>query len=458
MNDFQNQPGGGFGSVGGYNDIAGSQAEEQQRMQEDELNRQRMDQASSDAAAVQAESQASYQQPSPPATDRRVRRSKPRQTNRKTQNPKPGKTKSQRPVSAREIQPGFAILGFAVAGIWGMSLLEGDGRWFSGVVVGLMGAHFFGYYHKIMMTAGLVGAGWWFFSQYDPSQSLRSTSPQPAAFSESVNTVASGEVSSDTPVVQSPVAKTVGKPSVVSPIVLTPEQEVVARYPYPSQPALLLRPHQDSITDPTRMREFRSMMLEYEEKTGKSFLTDHRSMKPVTRDRFDYFSRYSDGDLLEGQQVTPKLSPIQGVWDYSGTQLWELDLKATVDQQFIFRTKDASGNVREGVFRTYSGDGLCYQPMTRPLSKGGRQHERFQVPVQGGEVWRGFVRSVYVAETDAQLLALDPINLAIAETHRKTAVARSSYQTQLRLIDQQREASLPGIRAAWNARSARTTR
>ncbi len=39
MNDYENSPGGGFSSVDGYNDPAGSQAEEQRRMQEDEMNR-----------------------------------------------------------------------------------------------------------------------------------------------------------------------------------------------------------------------------------------------------------------------------------------------------------------------------------------------------------------------------------------------------------------------------------
>lgn len=455
MNDYQDQPGGGFSSVGGYDDIAGSQAEEQRRMQEDELNRQRMEQAANDAAAAaaQAETENLTRQPSSNAgSNNNHHSSSSRQSTTRTQKRKPASAKSPPPATASEINTGFAILGFVLAGIWGMGLLEGDGRWFSGLVVGLIGAHVAGYYHKVLIAAGLVGGCWWILYHYDASSSMHATSTDAVAATTSHETISKPSI---------PIASTIKTPVKAfaeTTVAQTPEQEVAARFPYPAKPSLLLRPHQNFTTDPTRMREFQDMMFDYESKTGKSFLTDHRSMKPVSLVRYDYVSRYGDGELLEGQLPIPELSAIEGVWDYSGPQLWELDLKATVDQHFLFRTKSPDGRVREGVFRTYSGDGLCYHPTSRPLSKDGRQHENFQTPVQGGEVWREFVRSVYTAKTDAELLSLDPINLAIAQTHRNTAKQKANHEAQLQLVDRQRAATLPLVQAAWRMHSTQPKR
>ncbi|QDV40503.1 hypothetical protein Enr13x_03090 [Stieleria neptunia] len=443
MSDFDQHPGGGFSSVDGYNDPAGSQAEEMRRMQQDELNRQQQEQAAWDAAAQAEAAQAEAAFSQPDFGNQGDARGRP---NANTKQAKSAKTQSARaqpkskpnpPTPQGPVSPGFAILGFVLAGSWGMGLLDGDGRWFGGLVTGLIGAYVAGHYHKVLIAACLVGGGWWFLSQYEPPNR------RPTETVSTINTAPAVSPSRDVnEVVPTP------KPQ-------TAEQEVAALHPYPAIPALLLRPHQDLSTDPTRMRAFQNAMFDFEKKTGKSFLRDHRSMQPATRTRYDYFPSYSSGGLQEGSETIADLLPTQGVWDYRSPQLWELDLLATVDQHFLYKTTRSNGTIREGVFRTYSGDGLCYKPMTRPLLRRGDKHEGFHVPVRGGQVWRDFARSVYHAKTDAELLALDPFNLAIAHTHQKIAETRASHESQKRLIDGLRRAALPVARAAWNLRSDR---
>lgn len=431
MDNYGNQPGGGFSSVDGYNDVAGSQAEEQRRMQEDEMNRQRQEQAANDAAAEQA----AFSQPTASgggAASRRRSRRQPQQ--RSTPNVKSKTAPTPRPVKQNAVNPGFALLGFILAGLWGMGLLEDDGRWFSGCIVGLIGAYVAGHYHKVLIAASLVGAGWWFFSTHDPSEFL------PVATVDPVPRVQ--------PSGPDEVVAVKSEPQ-------TPEQEVEARFPYPAKPSILLREHEDLVTDPSRMRGVQKAMFDFEKRTGKSFLTDHQSMKPATRSRFDYFPQYADGGLEEGRETIPSLEPIQGIWDYRSPQLWELNLMATIEQHFLYKTTYDNGTIREGGFRTYSGDGLCYKPMFRPLRRDAAQHEVFQLPVRGGNVWREFVQSVYHAKTDAELLALDPMNLAITQTQKKIAEATALYESQKRLVDGLRQSNLRLTRAVWRLRSSR---
>ena len=440
MSDYDQHPGGGFSSVDGYNDPAGSQAEAMRQMQQDELNRQQQEQAAWDAAA---QSEAACSQPDfgsqsdaagRPNANANAKHNKAARAKPKS---KPAPARPTGPVS-----PGFAILGFVLAGSWGMGLMEDDGRWFGGLVTGLIGAYVAGHYHKVLIAASLVGGGWWFLSQYEPSH------PQRAETVSTVNAAPAVRPSR-------PAREMVQTPQPQTPQPQTPEQEVAALHPYPATPTILLRPHQPLSTDPSRMRAFQDAMFDFEARTGKSFLSEHRSMKPATRTHHDYFARYSGDELQEGSETIPQLQPIQGVWEYQSPQLWELDLIATVDQHFLFNTTRADGTVRDGVFRTYSGDGLCYKPMTRPLLRRGDKHEVFQLPVRGGQVWRDFARSVYHAKTDAELLALDPFNQTIAHTHKKTAEARAMYESHKRMIDGLRQASLPVVRAAWKLRTNR---
>ncbi|MCS7468804.1 hypothetical protein NZK35_19300 [Stieleria sp. ICT_E10.1] len=433
MGDYDQHPGGGFSSVDGYNDPAGSQAEAMRQMQEDELRRQQQEQAAWDAAA---QSEAACSQPD--FGDQSDAGGRPKANAKQTKAARTKPKSNPPPATPTDpVSPGFAILGFVLAGGWGMGLLEDDGRWFGGLVTGLIGAYVAGHYHKVLIAASMVGGGWWFLSQYEPSH------PQRA---ETVSTV-------DTAPAVRPSRP--AREMVQTPQPQTPEQEVAALPPYPKTPTILLRPHQTLSTDPSRMRALQNAMFDFEARTGKSFLSEHRSMKRATRTHYDYFPRYSGGELQEGSETIPQLQPIQGVWEYQSPQLWELDLIATVDQHFLFNTTRADGTVREGVFRTYSGDGLCYKPMTRPLRRRGDKHEVFQLPVRGGQVWRDFARSVYHAKTDAELLALDPFNQTIAHTHKKTAEARAMYESNKRMVDGLRQASLPVARAAWKLRSDR---
>ncbi len=447
LSDYDQHPGGGFSSVDGYNDPAGSQAEAMRQMQQDELNRQQREQAAWDAAAqtnAAAQSNAAFSQPDfgnpSGAGGRSNAKAKGNARQSKTARTKP-KSKPAPATPTGPVSPGFAILGFVLAGSWGMGLMEDDGRWFGGLVTGLIGAYVAGHYHKVLIAASLVGGGWWFLSQYEPSHPQRT---------ETVPVVdAAPDVQPSRPArerVQTPQPQTPPQ---------TPEQEVAALHPYPATPTILLRPHQPLSTDLSRMRAFQNAMFDFEARTGKSFLSEHRSMKPATRTRYDYFAQYSGSERQQGSEPIPELQPVQGVWEYQSPQLWELDLIATVDQHFLFNTTRADGTIRDGVFRTYSGDGLCYKPMTRPLHRRGEKHEVFQLPVRGGQVWRDFARSVYHAKTDAELLALDPFNQTIAHTHKKTAEARAMYESHKRMIEGLRQASLPVVRAARKLRTNR---
>lgn len=460
MSDFQDQPGGGFSSVGGYNDPAGSQADEMRRMQEDEMNRQRMEQAANDAAAAQAAQEASYSQTA--ASPGRSANRQPRGTaatgsagarSQKTASGSRKATKSPaaRPAADPNVNPGFAILGFIGAGLWGMGLLEDDGRWFSGAIVGMLGAYVAGRYYKFLITAGVVVTGWWFLAQFNAKPSgPEVTGDKVAIFAPSEPETTTALVTRDTESDRRPSVKELFKP--VRPKALSVEEELAKYHPYPPKPNILDRPHQPLKDDPADMRAFREMMFDYEKKTGKSFLTEHPSMKPASRERYDYVARYDKDGLREGDLPIPLLSEIQGVWDYDGPQLWELDLNATIDQHFLYQRTSSTGVVRNDVFRTYSGDGLCYKPLTRPLFREGFRYESFQVPVRAGKVWRQFARSVYHAKTDAELIALDPINQAIQHTHQAVAQAKKRYQSDLKETDRRRAASLPFVRAAWKLR------
>lgn len=122
-----------------------------------------------------------------------------------------------------------------------------------------------GHHHKVLIAACLVGGGWWFLSQHEPSH------PQRA---ETVSTVDAA------PTVRP--SRPVGE-RVQTPQPQTPEQEVAALHPYPATPTILLRPHQTLSTDPSRMRAFQNAMFDFETRTGKSFLSDHRSVQPDGR-------------------------------------------------------------------------------------------------------------------------------------------------------------------------------
>ncbi|QEG00244.1 hypothetical protein Mal15_43140 [Stieleria maiorica] len=428
MSDYDQHPGGGFSSVDGYNDPAGSQAEEMRRMQEDELNRQRQEQAAADAAAAaeqaaaeQAAAQQAAQQRTLSRTDRNERcGAAGRQSTRSTGGTSNASraSRSTRPAGPSDWNPAFATLGFIAAGLWGMGLLEGDGRLFSGVVTGLVGGYIAGHYYKMLIAATLVGGGWWLISQHEAAKSR----------SEKTLVTAADVTSTPRPALDTPARPATSPRKSVDArfaksTLKTPRQTLATRSSSTDTPELLQRPHQELVTDPSRMRAFRQSMLDFETRTGKSFLNDHRSMKPAMRTHFDYFACYADGELQDGQETIPELQPIQGVWDYRSPQLWELDLIATVDQHFLFKSTRANGTKRDGVFRTYSGDGLCYQPMTRPLRRSGATYADFQLPVRGGRVWREFARAVYQAKTDAELLALDPINQAVTKTHQRVAGA-----------------------------------
>ncbi|OYP37953.1 hypothetical protein [Rhodopirellula sp. MGV] len=438
MSDFGNHPGGGFSSVDGYNDLAGSQAEEQRRMQEDAMNRQLAEQQAHDAAMMQAEQQAAIEQQAGSP-----RRNEPQSRRSGKKSVSSGRSKSQRQSKKRvqttpatPINPMFAIFGFLAAGFWGMGLLPGDGKIFAGVVTGLIGAYIAGHYYKVLVAATIVGAGWWFLSQ--PVQ------PKPVAPAFDVtefdvlasgvavpSVTASGGNQPLAAIPKQAIAKVDRTPFAASPSKqVTPTPAAIASVS--NKPAILLRPHQPLKTDVTLMRKFQNAMFDFEKRTGKSFLTDHPSMKPATETRFDYFSRYEGGKLLDGQHRIKELNPTQNVWDYRQPQLWELDLMATIEQQFLYSTTSADGTVRDGKMRMYSGDGLCYQPMPRPLYRDGKKHTPFLVPVIGGQVWQDFVRAVYEAKSDEALLKLDPINLAIAQTHQDVAQAQANYDAQLK--------------------------
>ncbi|WP_182869152.1 hypothetical protein [Stieleria mannarensis] len=437
MSDYDQHPGGGFSSVDGYNDPAGSQAEEMRRMQEDELNRQQQAQAAADAAAADAaaaeqaaaEQAAAEQAAAQQAAGQRSRgrtdlgarqnaagRQAKRSAGHKGNNSRGAR--ASRPAGPSDWNPAFATLGFIAAGLWGMGLLEGDGRLFSGVVTGLVGGYIAGHYYKMLIAATLVGGGWWFISQHEATKSRSEKTLVTAA-----DVTSTPRPASDTPARPATSPRKSFDARFAKSTLKTPRQAPAARSFSTDTSELLQRPRQELVTDPSRMRAFRKAMLDFETRTGKSFLSDHRSMKPAMRTHFDYFARYADGELQEGQEAIPELQPIQGVWDYRSPQLWELDLIATIDQHFLFKSTRANGTTRDGVFRTYSGDGLCYQPMTRPLRRSGATYADFQLPVRGGRVWREFARAVYQANTDAELLALDPINQAITQTHQRIAEA-----------------------------------
>ncbi|MCC9603549.1 hypothetical protein LOC67_23620 [Stieleria sp. JC731] len=430
MSAYGDQPGGGFSSVDGYNDLAGSQAEEQRRMQEDEMNRQRQEQAANDAAIIQAEQQAAYAQQRTETSQARRNERQPSKKNVRQQQRRKVSRVNAAPPS--KINPGFALLGFVVAGTWGLGLLEGDGKAFGGIVTGLIGAYVAGHHYKVLIAAVLVGGGWWFLSQPNNGKSnlkLPAIADIPVARSSSV---------------PNPVSINQSQPKPSKTRVASSTAKSASHFGYPAKPSILLRPYQAMKTDPSLMRQFKAAMLEYEQRTGKSFLDDHPSMRQPTATTFDYFSRYGNGKLLDGEVPMKSIQSTDNLWEYSSPQLWEIDLLATVKQTFEYSSIDSSGVSRDGKTRTYPGEGLCYQPMNRPLYRNGNRYTPFQVPVIGGDVWRNYVRSVYQAKTDAELLKLDPFNLAITQTHRDTAKAQSEYELAKRQVDERSNAAASG--------------
>ncbi|MFH1216098.1 MAG: hypothetical protein V1706_06330 [Pseudomonadota bacterium] len=413
MSDYEKHPGGGFSSVDGYQDPAGSQAEEKRRMQEDEQRRRQQDQAAFDSAAEQR----SFNAQRAPRHTRADRR--PRQI-------ESGKTRSSqasRPAQSGPANPLFAIVGFLIAGYWGLGLLEDDGQWFSGLVVGLLGAYIAGHYYKVLISSALVGTGWWFWINYHPANlSPDQTVSTPSSLSTAVPASQNGSFAPAVPVRQAE----------------TPEQKAAAMFPYPAMPALLAKPLNGLIDDPAPMLAFQQEIFSFEKKTGKSFLLDHRSMAPASQSRFDYIRRYSVDGLEEGRELIADLQPTQGIWKYESPQLWELDLIATVKQHFFYQTISPNGSVRDGILGLYFGDGLCYMPIPGPLTLSGDKYQNFRIPVKCGSVWREFVEAVYHAKTAAELLALDPRNLAISQTQRNIAEAAAQYYAQKQAIDEQR--------------------
>ncbi|WP_436716261.1 hypothetical protein U8335_01205 [Roseiconus lacunae] len=460
MSDYGNQPGGGFSSVDGYNDLAGSQAEEQQRMLQDEMNRQRLEQEANDAAMIQAEQQAAQQQADRQTRSQQQERER-RQASTGRQNPTAAARQKHRsakktnsPAPPTPICPGFALLGFVAGGMWGLSLLDGDGKLFGGLVTGVIGAYIAGHYSKVLIAALLVGSGWWVLSQPssrtgdqarvslgNPSDAKQANTRLPEISSKlpSLPSTTTSDTKEDLATTDS------RRPVPFASKILTPVQKVEQQFPYPPKPDLLLRPHQALKTDPALMRRFQQAIFDYETRTGKSFLNDHPSMQSATLNRFDYFSRYGKDGLLDGQQPIKSLKPTQNLWQYTRPQLWELDLLATVEQHFLYTSTAPSGISRDGKIRSYPGKGLCYQPLNRPFFRDGTRYEPFQIPVLGGDVWRDYVRRVYQAKTDQELLALDPFNLAISKTHDDTRRAKASYETQKQQVDELRRASLENL-------------
>lgn len=156
MSTFDDQPGGGFSEVKGYEPPAGSQAEQERQLREDAARQSQQEQAAYDAAQIEAS-----QHSSPGSGGGTPRGSRPAHSRKNhvagARAPAGRRTSTGAPSRANpRWNPVLATIGCVVTAVWVAGRIEGEHAWWIAGAVGLFVGWIVGRYYKLLIAVALL--------------------------------------------------------------------------------------------------------------------------------------------------------------------------------------------------------------------------------------------------------------------------------------------------------------